>query len=378
MGKIYSERCRFFGAVFLIAGTSIGASELGLPVVLRFAGYLPAVVGMLFIYVCMLVSGILLSRLFVANREHDLPTLFQKYLGNVGATLFNISYFALAFCLLIAYWSGLSGVAGSFPFGFALIAIASILTYYGLRRNLEFLCAINFVLTGGLILSFIFITFASLRGGEISLMRSMCWSQLPKSLPIILCSYGYHQVVPMICRQLDYNVKSINRALFIGTLFPLIFNIVITTIGFRLFSIEELSRAAELGLPVFVLLKQHFNSIFFMHAGRCFSLFAMATSLLGVSMATRGALLDIFRGRKLLEQSVELLIMLPLFIALVNPRLFFAILGIAGGIFGNFIAGLLPVSIFLKSSYFRFRYLLLWCVFAAIFAIECTNLLTAK
>jgi hypothetical protein len=39
------DRHRFWGAVFLLADMPIGASELGLPVVLRFSGSLSAVVG---------------------------------------------------------------------------------------------------------------------------------------------------------------------------------------------------------------------------------------------------------------------------------------------------------------------------------------------
>jgi amino acid permease len=52
-----------------IGGMSIGASELGLPIVLRFSGYLPAAFGMLAVDICMLASGILPYRVFLAGRE---------------------------------------------------------------------------------------------------------------------------------------------------------------------------------------------------------------------------------------------------------------------------------------------------------------------
>ncbi|MDR3274074.1 MAG: hypothetical protein LBS87_01945 [Puniceicoccales bacterium] len=374
--KIYTtDWHRFWSAVFLIAGMSIGASELGLPVVLRFSGYLPAVVAMFVVYICMLASGILLSRLFMAERERDLPALFHKYLGKGGALLFNISYFALAFCLLVAYWSGLHGILHNFNVGLPVTIMIGVLIYYGLRNNLKFLCGANSALTIGLILSFIFIVVASLRGESLSLFSSACWSQLPKSLPIILCSYGYHQVIPMICEQLDYDARSVNRALLCGTLFPLVFNIVILTVAFRLFSVDELSEAAKLELPVFVLLKQHFNSNFFTYAGRCFSLFAISTSLLAVSMAMRGALRDVFRGKKVLQNSTEMLIIVPMFVAILKPELFFTLLGLCGGIFGNLMAGILPVTPFLGGKFFKLRYLLLWLVFVAIFIIECINLM---
>ncbi|MDR1434803.1 MAG: hypothetical protein LBI77_00135 [Puniceicoccales bacterium] len=377
MNKFYTKQHRFLNAIFLVAGTSIGASELGLPVALRHSGYLPAVVGMLGIYICMLASGILLAKLFIGERQRNLPALFQKYLGGLGATLFNGSYFSLAFCLLVAYWSGIQSILSSFHGGlFTLIVllIAAIGIYYCLRHNFRLLYFFNTILTIGLILSFIFLVLASFRSSSLSLFHSTNWSQLPSSLPLILCSFGYHQVIPMVCQQLDYDRRVINRALLAGTLFPLIFNIIILTIGFRLFSTDELSEAARLGMPVFVLLKEHFHSNFFVYVGQCFSFFAIATSLLGVSMALRGALYDIFEGQKILQRSTELLIIFPLFIAIVKPQLFFTVLGLAGGIFGNLMAGLLPTTPFLKAGYFRFRYLLLWLAFVAVFVLECVNL----
>jgi tyrosine-specific transport protein len=177
----------------------------------------------------------------------------------------------------------------------------------------------------------------------------------------------------MVCQQLDYNVRIINRALLIGTLIPLIFNITILTVGFRLFSQDELAEAARLGVPVFVLLKEHFNSNFFLHVGQCFSFFAIITSLIGVSMAMHGALHDLLNGQKI-SKLTEIFILIPLLIALIWPQLFFIVLGIVGGIFGNLMAGLLPVMPFLKPGFFRFRYLILWLVFLSIFILECANL----
>ncbi|MDR2806699.1 MAG: hypothetical protein LBB11_00895 [Puniceicoccales bacterium] len=373
MNQTSDKTCRFCNAAFLVAGISIGASELGLPVALRHAGYLPAVVGMLAIYICMLASGILLAQRFIAERQQDLPTLFQKYLGQWGAVLFNISYFSLAFCLLVAYWSGLQGIFNHLGGRFITIAIGA-LVYYGLSRKFQLLYTLNNFLTVGLIVSFIFLIVSSLRASNVSLFHFADWSQLPKSLPMILCSFGYHQVVPLLCQQLEYDRSSIYRALLVGTLCPLIFNITILTIGFRLFSVEELSEAAQRGLPVFVLLGRYFNADCFIYIGQCFSFFAIMTSLLGVSMAMRGALRDILDRQKILQQSSELLIIIPLFIAMIQPQLFFTVLGIAGGIFGNLMAGLLPVTLFLKHGYFRYRYLCLWLVFLSVFVLECINL----
>jgi amino acid permease len=71
------------------------------------------------------------------------------------------------------------------------------------------------------------------------------------ALPIILCSFGYHQVIPLVCRQLNYKKKNVILALSIGVFIPFLFNATILTAGFRMFTAEELSRAANLGVPIF-------------------------------------------------------------------------------------------------------------------------------
>jgi tyrosine-specific transport protein len=194
------------------------------------------------------------------------------------------------------------------------------------------------------------------------------------ALPIIFCSFGYHQVIPLVCKQLNYDTRAISRAMVVGTLIPLAFNAVILTIGFGLFTGEELAQAANLGISIFVLQTQRPNHGAFLYVCQLFSFFAIATSMLGISMAMKGALQDIFKSQKILHRLVELFIVLPLLPAIFKPQLFFIILGVAGGIFGNLIAGLLPLTIFLRRGRFRPRYLVLWSVFAFIFAIECAQL----
>jgi tyrosine-specific transport protein len=362
---------RFFDSTFLIAGMSIGASVLGLPVALRASGYVPALCGIFLVYACTLGSGILLSRLFVENHDMDLPTLFHRHLGKIGAMLFNVSYFTLAFCLLVAYWSCLNGIFRSVT---VAVIVLGVLVYYCLRHKFEFLEKLNSSLMVVLIASFMFFVFYGFRGEKSSIFPPTDWSKLPMCLPTILCSFGYHQVVPLVCRRLDYNVKSISAALYVGTFIPLVVNVAVLTVGFRMFTANELSEAANLGIPVFSLLGGIGRSVF-SRSCQMLSLMAIATSALGISMAMKGALRDVFKSKKILRRLTELFIVLPILPAILRPGLFFKILGLSGGIFGNFIAGILPVMPFLAPKRFRIEYALMWLTFAGIFAIECANFL---
>ncbi|MDR3143946.1 MAG: hypothetical protein LBT64_00395 [Puniceicoccales bacterium] len=361
----------FFDSVCLIAGMTIGASVLGLPLSLNASGYGPALVGIAAVYVCMLASGFLLARLFVANHDSDLPTLFRRHLGKIGELLFDVSYFALAFCLLIAYWSALNGIFHGIP---CVTVATAAAVYYGLRMRFKFLERINSVFTVGLIVSFALLIFASFRGESLPLFEFSNWKNLPLSLPIILCSFGYHQTVPLVCKSLNYSTKRIAAALIIGTIIPLLFNVSILTVVFRLFSQEELAKAAADGVQAFSLLSGRVGSQLLYHSGQLFSFFAIATSMLGISMTMKGALNDVFSELSALRKCTEMLIILPILPAIFAPNPFLKVLGIAGGIFGTLMAGILPVTPFLRPKLASVPHVLLWLAFVGIFAIECATL----
>jgi tyrosine-specific transport protein len=359
-------------AALLIAGIAIGAGELGLPLALGGAGYYPAVAGVCLIYICTLVSGMLIARLVVESRHGDLPVLFLKYLGNGWATLFNVSYFTLAFCLLVAYWSGLLSLLG----GYALVmCVLGIGVYIGLCYNCELLRKFCSLGTIALIISFLLLVAIGFCNSKHSFQSVSHWRLMAPGLPIILCSFGYHQIIPTICRQLDYQPSAIRRALLLGTFVPLAVTLLVLTLGFRIFSQNELMEAAKLGLPMFALFRNHGANELVFIIGRCFSILAIATSLLGIAMAMNGALADIRFRRMNTNKFRELLVMVPLPIALLCPHLFVTVLGIAGGIFGNIIAGIIPIMPFLTRQRFRPGYLLLWLIFVGILFTELAQML---
>jgi tyrosine-specific transport protein len=362
----FGERA-IWEAALLIAGIAIGAGELGLPLALGRAGYYPAVVGVLLVYTCTLASGMLIVRLVIESGRDDLPSLFLKYLGKGWATFFNVSYFTLAFCLLVAYWSGLLSLLNGFRL--TVCALGAVV-YVGLRRNCEFLKRIGAWATVALIASFVALVVFGFCRSEHGFQPTSHWRFLPLGLPVILCSFGYHQIIPMVCRQLNYQSPAIRRALLLGTFLPLAVTLLVLTLGFRIFPQEELVEAAELGLPMFALFHNHSAHELVFLAGRCFSILAIITSLLGIAMAMNGALGDIRSCWWDTKKFRELLVLVPLPIALFCPHLFVAILGIAGGIFGNIIAGIIPIMPFLGRQRFRLGYFILWLVFMGILFAE--------
>jgi hypothetical protein len=131
-------------------------------------------------------------------------------------------------------------------------------------------------------------------------------------------------------------------------------------------------KTAKEGLPIFTLFRNRESSQWVFVAGRYFSCFAIGTSIISLSMAMHGALMDVLP--KKLHNLRNLFIFLPQPLAVLNPHLFLSVLGLCGGIFGNLIAGIIPMTPFIKGKRFRIYYLAIWLFFLIILFLECANM----
>ncbi|MDR1435460.1 MAG: hypothetical protein LBI77_03600 [Puniceicoccales bacterium] len=327
--------------VLFIAGNAIGAGVLGLPVALGGVGFLPSFLAIFILYVAMLYTGQILADFVIETRSFDLPSLFRKTLGKPGMIIFAIAYFTLFFCLLVAYWTGLGSIFSgiSFPCRGALLLFVAVLLFHGFRS----IGPLNVLLTGGFMVAFGALIFSifQVKGEAFAGIGDL--GILNHSLAVILCSYGFHGAVPFICRQLDFDRKSIGKAIIWGTFFPFLFNVAILWVSFRALRPEELSWGLAQGLPVFAILSQKEGMQLCELWGQIFSFFAIITSLIGVSLSVGNALQDCFSGKVMKLPILGITVFLPFAISAYNPSIFIRTLEFAGGIFLNIIAGILPL-----------------------------------
>jgi tyrosine-specific transport protein len=302
----------------------------------------------------MLYTGQVLADFVIETRAFDLPSLFLKTLGKPGVIIFSTAYFTLFFCLLVAYWTGLGSIFAkvSFPCRGALLLVVTVLLFHGFRS----IGPLNVVLTGGFIIAFGALIFSIFQVKGKALAGIGDWGILNRSLAVILCSYGFHGAVPFVCSQLDFDRKSIGKAIILGTFFPFLFNVIILWASFRALSPEELTRGLEQGLPVFAILGQKEGMELCSLWGQIFSFFAIITSLIGVSLTMGNALQDCFSGRVMKLPIIGISVLLPFAISFYNPSIFIRTLEFAGGILLNIIAGILPLIARIrarKSNLFR-------------------------
>src|SRR5580658_748713 len=90
----------------LIAGTTIGAGMLGIPLLTAKAGFLPAVGITAAVWVFMLATGYLyLEATLWMHEGANVLSMSRRFLGRSGKWLAGGTYLFLYYCLMVAYYA---------------------------------------------------------------------------------------------------------------------------------------------------------------------------------------------------------------------------------------------------------------------------------
>ncbi|MDR3144429.1 MAG: hypothetical protein LBT64_02930 [Puniceicoccales bacterium] len=363
--------------VLFIAGNAIGASVLGLPIVVRTAGFIPGSVACILMCIVMASAELLMARLFIESRADDLPGMFREKLGHRTTVIFNFSYFTLFFCLLVAYWSGTRSILSIFSPGNVMFSLSVGAVLCCLIFGFRVAGPMNSLLTFCMAVSFACMCAKTFASRGVPLAETINFKSAAFALPIIVLSYCFHGAIPLICRQLEYSKKMVKNAIILGALFPLIFNVSILFIAFRVLTPHDLAMGEANGWPVFVALANKFSSGSFVYLGNLFSIFAILSSLVGVTITTSGAVRDVWRGGVKMSRAAEVfvLLLLPLSVAVSCPKIFIRILEFSGGILSNFMVGILPIAVLIREKKMNWKYAALLAVFLFILCVEISKLI---
>ena len=98
---------KFLGSVLLIAGTTVGAGMLALPVMTGFGGFFPSVLVLVLLWIFMLVTAFLFLEVNISFKgATNLITMAEKTLGTWGKVVSWIAYLLLLYSLTAAYIAG--------------------------------------------------------------------------------------------------------------------------------------------------------------------------------------------------------------------------------------------------------------------------------
>jgi tyrosine-specific transport protein len=223
---------KMFSAVMFIAGNTVGAGILALPIMLGLAGFFPAFIATCLMWSMMLFSGILMARQNILHKENiDLLSFFELKFGKVGLFIITIAYLFLFYGLSIAYISGATTCVINFipwklpyyPVMISVFLFLFLIVVMGIKTVLRG----NNIMMLFLFISFFIIIIKSFASFKSTYIFYTDWKFLPATFPVLLCSFGYHNTIPIVSKAFKGNYNRIVRALFFGTLIPFILNIII-------------------------------------------------------------------------------------------------------------------------------------------------------
>ncbi|MCH9634406.1 MAG: Tyrosine-specific transport protein [Chlamydiae bacterium] len=307
----------------------------------------------------MAATGLLYLEMCIwMDKETNLVSLARKTLGPFGYYFTWVIYLFFFYCLTVAYVVGTQNFLDFFfnqamnrwvsSGVFALMFVPII--YLGARAVEN----VNNLFMFGLILTYILFVIMGVPHIQFERLLDSNFKYAFVAFPVIFTAFGYQGVVPSLTFYLKKNVSVIRWTILIGSFIPFIIYIFWEGLVLGIIPKSNLQEALALGenaiYPFRVILGNQRITIM----GECFAFFALASSLLGVTLGLRDFLAD---GLKIQKNSRGRLILCgiifipPIIISIYFPNIFLAALGLAGGIGSALILGLLPILMVWSKRY---------------------------
>jgi len=354
---------RILSGTFLIAGTMIGAGMLGLPLVTGVTGFVPGIVITLFVWIFMYATGILFLEVTLWMPDgSNVLSIAGRFFGKSGRLFSGGMFVFLYYCLMIAYFAAgaplladafrsigisFSGWEAFLVFGVIFAAIVAI--------GPKSIDRVNIIMGVAMICSW-FILIGS-GGPEVKIERLTYtyWPAMVFAMPVLFSAFGFHNVIPSLCSYLKRDRRALRISIFWGSFLPLLVYIVWQWLIIGAIPKEVIFQTLKAGTPITAAFQSVTGESYFALVGRFFAFFAIVTSTLGVAFSMVDFLGDGFRiphrkGWKRIGLTV-LTFTPPFILATLNPDIFTAALGVAGGFGEAFLNGLLPIGLLWSGKY---------------------------
>ncbi len=368
MSSLYQNKT--FGGILLVAGTSIGAGMLALPITTGVGGFYSAIGLFLICFAYMLVTLFLLleANLYEPSMEANIISMARRRLGVIGQIASWSSFLLLYYAVAAAYMSAGGSLIGKlFSFSGELSLVKTNITIIGFAAVgglLVFFGAwlvdhINRVFMYGLILSYFVLVFFVTPHVKMVTLNAGDSKYLMVAIPVVILSFTSHVIVPSLRMYMQNNVSQLKKSLLYGSLVPLIFYVVweFLIVGI-LPATGEYSLTAIAARPhpvagITQALHSYLGLSWIAAAVGVFSFCALVTSFLAVILSLIDFLSDGFQIKKDVWGRLRLLfftLVPPLLFALYFPSGFVLALSYAG-VFVAVLYGILPPLMIWKARY---------------------------
>ena len=302
------KKSKVLGSTLIIAGTTIGAGMLALPLASAGIGFSSSLIIMFALWALMSYTALLMVELHQhADSSATLHTLAKQFLGSKGKWVASFAMLFLFYSLCAAYIAGggaqfgqrlayftgfeLSGTSSTVLFTFIVASVVTIGTSTVDKVN-RVLFAVKLIAMATAL------SFLAPNVTE-SYLLSMPIEQglIVAAIPVIFTSFGFHGSIPAIVNYLDGNTPSLRKAIIIGSSIPLIVYVFWQIVTLGVVSQDTLIENQGLsGLIATLSTKVHQSNL--SQTIGVFADLALLTSFLGVSLGLFEFLGDTFNKRK--------------------------------------------------------------------------------
>ncbi|MCX2960930.1 aromatic amino acid transporter [Rodentibacter caecimuris] len=351
-----------FGSALIIAGTTIGAGMLAMPLTSAGMGFGYTVLLLVGLWTLLVYSGLLFVEVYqTANQLNDgVATLAEKYFGVPGRILATLSLLILLYALSAAYITGGGSLLSGLPtaFGMEAISLKTAIILFTVvlgsfvvigTKGVDGITRLLFI---GKLLAFAFVLFMMLpKVATDNLMAlPLNYAFVISAAPIFFTSFGYHVIMASVNSYLDGDVRQFRKAILVGTAIPLFAYLVWQLATHGVLAQSEFVRILQADPTLNGLVnavREITGSNMMGEMVRIFSALALITSFLGVMLGVFEGLVDLFKRCHLPHNRISLTVTAftpPLIFALFYPEGFISALSYAG-LLCAFYCLILPIGL---------------------------------
>lgn len=386
---------RIVGSILIVAGTTIGAGMLAMPIISAKVGFGFMTLILFTIWLSMFYTSLLLVEVYKYNNPEDgLNTLTKKYLGKTGALFTAISMLSLMYALVSAYITGggdilrsnlelwleervsnrVSGLlfvvlfGGLILFGTRLIDISTKIVF---SIKIIFLCIV------------IGLLFPHIQAENLGQLPDNSLTVLT-TIPVIFTSFGFYVVIPSLVKYLHGNTTQLKWVFLIGSLIPLVLYLIweLTILGNIDNNIFSEIVSEQSGLDGLIkAVRKISNSAIIKISFNIFAAAAILTSFWGVALSLNDYIKDLAKHKKYIRNNLTAILLTfipPIAFAFYYPDGFIIALGYAS-VSLVVLALIMPMLLLRKALSFankklsfsrKFIFTLLWVLSFLIVALQ--------
>ncbi|GGI68656.1 tyrosine transporter TyrP [Shewanella hanedai] len=336
------NKSKIFGSMLIIAGTTIGAGMLALPLASSGLGFGVASVIMLLIWSLMTYTALLMIEVHqFAPTDATLHTLAYKLLGRKGQVVASISMMFLFYALCAAYIAGggeqlHSKLTNWFELDIPMqlgAILFTVLIGTVVAIGTHSVDMINRTLFSLKLIALAVMLFLLLPHVSVSNLVELPVHQglVLASLPVIFTSFGFHGSIPSIVRYLGKDTKTLRWTIVVGSALPLFIYLLWLVASQGVLSQGDLMNSQSLNGFIGSLSRLLHDPII-ANTVSIFADLALATSFLGVSLGLYDFLSDLLKRKATAGHRVQVAIVTfvpPLGFAMFYPQGFITALGYA-------------------------------------------------